>query len=231
MEEQLYLFGEESRVNNSMSIADIINKSLDIKESFGMPTKLLNVLLDEDKKEAFLNFIFAYVDLSKDSFRDYFQSEHSDRDKLKQDYTPNCLCELIARLAPKTNRILDICSGTGALTLGALKIQNIENIQCEEISSRALPVLICNLALRNLSVIVKQKDILTGKIISVYNLTKGEKFSRIEQADETLKNKFDVVISNPPYSLSWEPKHDNRFDGYEIPPLRFQSSLRRCTRL
>lgn len=204
-------------------IAETINRLLNIKESFEMPNRLMEILLSE-RCEKFLQEISGECDLERDCFRDYFQEEHAERDKYKQDFTPDCIVDLIAKLAGNGQRILDECSGTGALTIGMAAKNSGEYYQCEELTSRALPVMICNLALRNINGTVKQKNVLTGETEHVYKLSAGEKFSRISEAENSSEEAFDICISNPPYSLPWEPPTpieaaaEKRFQGYDIPP-------------
>ena len=134
---------------------EAINELFGIKESFELPESLLHKLLNKQEKDelcrAFMQFKF---DMSNDCLRDYFQANNANRNNLKQDYTPDCLCELISELAPKTDEVIDICSGTGALTVGMGR--DIQ-YQCEEISAMSIPVLLFNLALRNLNATVLQK--------------------------------------------------------------------------
>lgn len=275
---------------------DFINELLGITENYKMPDRLLDILLSEDKNN-FLDEIAKAYDFSKDDFRDYFQSEHSNRDKLKQDYTPDCICKIIALLSSDSDECLDVCSGTGALSLGLHSLKKAKAFTCEELSERALPVLICNLALRNVNATVLQKDVLTSEVINKYMLIKGEKYSNVERINvpemqfeaakdklinndkleskdknkeeltnkdksknelnnkdktdnadavqlkylENLENvnnmlttniekelnddikqdenkKYNLIISNPPYSLSWSPKMDKRFKAYALPP-------------
>lgn len=54
----------------------------------------------------------------------------------------------------------------------------------------------------------------------VYKLSKSDEFSDIEVVDTYEENATDVVISNPPYSLKWEPKSDPRFEGYDLAPAK-----------
>ncbi len=199
-----------------------INELLGITESYEMPEKLLSILLSENK-DKFLDNVAGEYDFGKDDFRDYFQQEHGDRDRLKQDYTPDCICKLISLLSQNTNNLLDVCAGTGALTISQWNKNNNTQFYCEELSARAIPMLICNMALRNVNAVVLQKDVLERKITACYKLTKGNKYSYIQiQKIESIVNindiKFDLIISNPPYSLNWEPQADERFFGWSVPP-------------
>lgn len=197
-------------------ISEKINEILKINESYEMPEAMMNMLLSQDK-DKILSQIANNYDFSKDDFRDYFQTEHGDREKYKQDYTPDCICTLLSKLIQNKQTFTDVCSGTGALSISMINSETKE-ISCEELSGRAIPVLICNLALRNVNAIVKQKNIITDKVDNIFVLSHGEKFSNITKSDKEPEEKSNLFISNPPYSLGWEQKRDSRFTGYDLPP-------------
>ena len=195
-----------------------INELIGIKESFELPDKLIKILINEEEKDKLLNKFLEYdIDLKYDFLRDYFQEQHSNRNDLKQDYTPDCICEILSRLKKDNNKILDVCSGTGALTISNLYNNKIY-VQCEELSSRSIPVLLLNLIIRNVDGLVVQKDVLKNEITTIYKLESTDQFSNIKIVDELQEEKFDIIVSNPPYSLGWEPKYDERFYGYELAP-------------
>lgn len=100
---------------------DALNAFLGIHESYQMPDALMSALLDPCKRVELLGMIADEIDGATDPLRDYFQENHANRDAMMQDYTPDCLCELVARLAPSAPRMLDLCAGTGALTLFTAK--------------------------------------------------------------------------------------------------------------
>ena len=197
-------------------ISEKINEILKINESYEMPEAMMNMLLSQDK-DKILSQIANNYDFSKDDFRDYFQTEHGDREKYKQDYTPDCICTLLSKLIQNKQTFTDVCSGTGALSISMINSETKE-ISCEELSGRAIPVLICNLALRNVNAIVNQKNIITDKVDNIFVLSHGEKFSNITKSDKEPEEKSNLFISNPPYSLGWEQKRDSRFTGYDLPP-------------
>lgn len=197
---------------------EAVNELFGIKESFELPEVLLKKLLDKDTKNKLCqDFTQFEFDMRNDCLRDYFQMNNANRSNLKQDYTPDCLCQLISQLAPKTEMVIDICSGTGALTIG---FNRDIQYQCEELSSMSIPILLFNLALRGINAIVLQKNVLLNEIEKVYKLSKNGEFSDIEIIENYEEKKVDVVISNPPYSLKWQPKNDTRFDGYELAPAK-----------
>lgn len=195
-----------------------INELFGINESFELPEVLLKKLLDKKERDKLCNdFMQFEFDIKNDCLRDYFQMNSANRSNLKQDYTPDCLARLISQLVPETDNLIDICAGTGALTIGMSR--NI-NYQCEELSKMSISVLLFNLALRGISAVVLQKNVLLNKIEKIYKLTKNGNYSDIETVENYEEKQTDVVISNPPYSLKWEPKSDVRFEGYELAPAK-----------
>lgn len=193
-----------------------INELFGIKESYELPERLMTTLLDKEKREAVFNEFMEYdFDFSHDCLRDYFQDEHAARSALKQDYTPDCICDLISLLMPETDKIIDICSGTGALTIGTGR--NVY-FQCEEFSKASISVLLFNLAIRGMNALVLQKDVLTKEVKTAFRVQNNGQYSDIEIVEDYEEIKTNVVISNPPYSLKWEPKQDERFAGYPLAP-------------
>lgn len=194
-----------------------INSIFGINESFELPKVLLSKLMNESEKDKLCDKLLQYdFDYKNDCLRDYFQENNANRNALKQDYTPDCLCTLISKLMPETDSVIDICSGTGALTVstGSKDI----NYQCEELSQMSIPILLLNLCIRNLKATVLQKNVLENKIEKVYKLAQGEKYSNITVTNDYEEQTTSCVISNPPYSLPWEPVTDERFIGYELAP-------------
>ena len=197
---------------------EAINDLFGIRESFELPEVLLKKLLNkQEKDELCREFMQFEFDMRNDCLRDYFQRNNANRNALKQDYTPDCLCQLISELTPKTEKVIDICSGTGALTIG---IGRDIQYQCEELSSMSIPVLLFNLALRGINATVLQKNVLLNQTEKVYSVKRNGEFSDIEVLKDFTESKAEVVISNPPYSLKWEPKSDERFQGYELAPAK-----------
>lgn len=157
---------------------EIINELFGIKESFELPQALLAKLLDKAEKDKLCKeFVKQGFNGNNDCLRDYFQENNANRSNLKQDYTPDCLCKLISKLAPKSGKIIDICAGTGALSVG---MDRDSVFQCEELSQMSIPVLLLNLVIRNKDAIVVQKNVLLNEVQKVYKLCKSDEFSDIE---------------------------------------------------
>ena len=150
-------------------------------ESYKIADVLLEMLISEQREKILTEIAEQTTDYTYDGLRDIFQNEHADRKKLKQDYTPDSLTKLISKILPKTSSLGDICAGTGSLNIA---ISTANYTYCEEVSERAIPFLLCNLALRNRRADVVNGNSLTGEINTVYSLMPGERFSSIEVNEE-----------------------------------------------
>ncbi len=187
----------------------------DVKEVFEVPQTLIKKLLSPEQSDLLNRIAAIYGDMQLDQFRDFFQEEGADRKKLKQDYTPDGVAELLARVSVSGKSIADICAGTGSLTIQYLNYHpDVEFVRCEEFSSKVIPFLLINLAIRKIDAEVIHGDSLTQERFAVYAVKDGV----ISQIDKPSDRKVDVVISNPPYSMPWTPISDERFDLYGLAP-------------
>lgn len=203
-----------------------INRIIGINESYEMPEKLMKMILDRNDREyLFDEFMKLENDFSFDWFCDYFQEEHGDRDSFKQDFTPNCVTSLVSKILEKGDKIADICAGTGGLTIKMWEENHNAFFYCEEFSNRAIPILIFNMAIRNMNGEVVHCNCLTGEVKAIYRIIQSEKYSNVEICDLESKEKFDTVVMNPPYSLKWEDaenyKNDDRFVEFGITPKQY----------
>ena len=81
----------------------------------------------------------------------------------------------------KSKRILDICTGSGAIAIVLKKLGGFERVDALDISDKALEV-----ARRN-----------ANELDSDINFLKSDMFSSL-----TCENKYDIIVSNPPYIQS-----------------------------
>ena len=81
----------------------------------------------------------------------------------------------------KSKRILDICTGSGAIAIALKKLGGFERVDALDISDKALEV-----AKRN-----------ANELDSDINFLKSDMFSSL-----TCENKYDIIVSNPPYIQS-----------------------------
>lgn len=196
----------------------ILNDYFNEKEGYKIPQLLTDALLG-DGREALLKYLDEHTpDKFADSLRDDYQNEHGDRDKLKQDFTPDGIVRVVRGIVGDGHRYADICAGTGALTLANMRDRADYTVYAEDFSERTVPFLLANLALRNAEGYVVNGDSLTGEIKALYKLEKSETYSRINIANDEIKDfqppAVDHVIMNPPYSVKWKPRYHRAYDGY-----------------
>lgn len=199
--------------------AETINQIIGINESYQLPDRMMEILLSEEKEKVMDEFMNAGEKLDHDWFTEYFEEEHSNKSKFSQDFTPHSVGRIVAEIAGQAEMIADICAGTGGLTIELWNKNKNAYYHCEEISERALPLLIFNMAIRNMNGEIYHCDTLKLDIMTVYELRKGKKYSEIKYGHpKKLKGEFDTIISNPPYSMPWNGDSDERFKKYGIPP-------------
>lgn len=204
-----------------MITSDKINQLLGIDESYKASTVLMDILSDSQKRETLADqFINEEQDLTFDWFTNYFQEEHSDRKNKKQDFTPDEVVQLVDKLSGDFNTNVDICAGTGGLTIKKWNRNKSGYFYCEEFSDRAIPFLLFNLMLRNVNGFIFHGDSLTRNVKHLYRLTSGNKFSDIQEVNELDTATGNSVVMNPPYSLKWEPTKEmlnqDRFKEYDV---------------
>lgn len=204
-----------------MITSDKINELLGIDESYKASTVLMDILSDSQKRETLADkFINEESDLTFDWFTNYFQEEHSDRKNKKQDFTPDEVVQLVDKLSGDFKTNVDICAGTGGLTIKKWNRNKNGHFYCEEFSDRAIPFLLFNLMLRNVDGFIFHGDSLSRKVKHLYHLTRGNKYSNIQEVNELDAVTGDSVVMNPPYSLKWNPTNgmlnENRFKDYGV---------------
>ena len=118
-------------------------------------------------------------DLTKDWLQMIYQYYMADRKKKKQDFTPACLGELMSKLAGSADTIVDMCAGSGALTIQRWAENPDQKFELYEIDGNVIPYLLYNLALRNIEADVLQGDVLTGDFTARYKIMKGEEYGKV----------------------------------------------------
>ena len=221
-----------------MTIEDIYNV-FDISEFHELRNAIeTNVIYADDSTRCnVLDKLDNVVENKNDDFiRDFFQEYGANRKDMMQDYTPQCVCDLLARIVPNEyDQLTDICSGTGSLSLACVYDSHDGFVICEELSTSVIPILVLNYVFRNRNAIVKEKNVVTNTVAKVYIIEKAQKYSRVTVVDSNTYNNIkqnyekeqsDLIISNPPYSLHWtRDASDKRFDGYDLPPTGYADYL------
>ena len=91
------------------------------------------------------------------------------------------LVEEVLNLGDKNKKILDVCTGSGAIAIALKKLGKFERVDALDISEEALKI-----AKKNAKAL--ECDI---------NFLKSDMFSSL-----TSENKYDIIVSNPPYIQS-----------------------------
>src|SRR5699024_6759861 len=134
------------------------NKQLNIKEAHELPDRLMSIIMDKNTRTNLFNaFVDSGLTTDVDTMNKFFQSEHSDRNSFMQDFTPSSITKVIKTIVGEQESIADICGGVGGLS----NQLEYENIYIEELSKRAVPLLLFVLAIRNKKAIVWNGDSLT----------------------------------------------------------------------
>ncbi len=186
---------------------------------------LFNAVMTAAQNEQMLSAYCDLVDgdLSTDEMQKIFQYHYADRKEKRQDYTPKSLAKLCA-VATKTGGsvVYDLCAGSGALTIQKWTKDPTKTFICEELDEQVIPLLLFNMAVRNMRGWVINRNALTMGTKAVYRLESGERFSKIKKEDNAPDIMADVIISNPPYNIKWDAPDpmfaDERFSGKPIPP-------------
>ena len=161
------------------------NEIFDVSDSYQVPNKLMEILFDKEKREAlFMKLLRANnMNVDFDWFYEYFQNEHADRKNKKQDFTPECVCDLVSKLVMNSKgdngNYYEVCAGTGGIM-----IKHWDNFRrtfspfdykpqyhfavVEELSDRAVPFLLLNMMIRGMNGIVIHGDCLTRECKNAY---------------------------------------------------------------
>lgn len=161
-----------------------VNSILDIDEAYKAPEKMMELMLDEKKRvETFNKFLKISTDMSFDWFHEYFEDEQAERKSKKQDFTPQGVAEILTKLTADDSKenYYEPAAGTGGILItkwwqDCLKDPihkpkfNVASIfthdprsywyHAEEMSDRAIPFLLFNMAIRGMNGVVVQCDVL-----------------------------------------------------------------------
>lgn len=177
-----------------------------------------------NKFDKYAEYESVIGNLSQDMLQKVFQYYEADRKEKMQDYTPPTLARFVGKLteAKDEKTVLDLCAGSGALTIQKWNLNHNFNFVCVELDKKVIPFLLFNLAVRNINATVINGDVLKDEIYNSYIVQKGEKFSTVTITDKTDIPKSDSCISNPPYNIKWQipafAQLEPRFSECELPP-------------
>lgn len=162
---------------------ETVNQILGITESYKASDVLMKAIFNKRERERmFKQFLEHESQLDHDIFHEYFQDEHAERKKHKQDFTPQSISNLLAKLVTPDNgegTTLDVAAGTGGITIAKWQNDRIQVgpfrykpsnyfYQCEELSDRAIPFLLFNLIIRGMNATVVHGDSITREVKQIY---------------------------------------------------------------
>lgn len=176
---------------------------------------LNKILFDKEKREKFyLEILKINSDVSKDTFRDYFEAYGAERKTNQQDYTPDSISKILSVITRGDNKEADysgydMTAGTGSLIIKKWWDDMTEETPftyaphrylylVEEISDNVIPFLIHNLALRGMNCIVIHGDVLERTAKNIYFVQNSKddylQFSDINifPRNETIAKEFKI---------------------------------------
>lgn len=121
--------------------------------------------------------------LSEDFMQKIFQYYLADRKEKMQDYTPISLAKLVGALAGEENNVIDMCAGSGALTIQKWNLDHNKRFLLYEFDENVIPILIFNMAIRNIDAIICHADVLQMEVFKSWKVSKGEKFGIVRECD------------------------------------------------
>lgn len=157
-------------------VTKTINDLLGIKDSYQAPQRIMDILYSgiEDRNKVFMNFLEAFdKNVTYDWFHDYFQDEHADRKKHKQDFTPQSISKLLGEIVgSEGNTYYEPAAGTGGILIERWNQDRMKHTPfdyeprdyyytAEELSDRTIPFLLFNMLIRGMNGNVVQCDVLT----------------------------------------------------------------------
>jgi type I restriction enzyme M protein len=163
-----------------MELKELYNKTMAL---FGISSidelsdRLMKCVLNEDKESSLkLQSDFAQImggDLSEDWLQKIFQYYCADRKDKKQDYTPPTVAKLLGILAGSGNCCIDMCAGSGALTIQKWNLNHDIYFELYEFDENVIPYLLFNMAVRKINCMVYHADVLQMEIFKSYKIQDG----------------------------------------------------------
>lgn len=164
-------------------LTEKVTELLEIEDIDEMSGKLFDIVKLNNSK-VFNDFSeLVENDLSVDWLQMIFQYYQADRKEKMQDYTPKTLADFIGKLAGDSDTIIDMCAGSGALTIQKWNRNHDLEFLLYEFDENVIPFLLFNMAVRNISCTVYHADVLHQEIFHTYKILKGDKYGIFKEVD------------------------------------------------
>lgn len=218
-----------------------INELIGVDDSWKAPEKLFSTLLNSDARiKLFRNFLKYETNMSFDWFHMYFQDEAADRKKKKQDFTPQSVSMIMNKLVNfEDDNYFEPAAGTGGIVIDHYYQECIKQASwdykpsdhyhtLEELSDRAIPFLLFNLAIRGMNATVIQIDSLSREnckgVFFIQNISNDAlDFSSINVMpySEQVRKEFNIKSwSDERYPEHVEDKLGEIFDAKSIKRIK-----------
>lgn len=184
-----------------------------VQESYKLPEIIMDTLLSDQAEDIIRKIKNEDIDI-----RDTFQEEQGDRKELKQDFTPDCICNLVAKLTEKGNCI-DMCSGTGVLSKAVAK-ENGTQVEEYEYSTRTIPFALLDACVNGLEGNISHADCLRNAAWETYAVKQVGDISIPKKTEKREMGMYDNVIMNPPYSMKFPDAEEYQIMGFTIPKAK-----------
>lgn len=161
-------------------LTEKVLKLLNIKDVNDMSKVLLKSV--EDNNVVIFEQFTTLVDndLTVDWLQKIFQYYQADRKEKKQDYTPKSLAMLVGVLAGGGEQVIDMCAGSGALTIQIWNLKHNAKFELYELDEKVIPFLLFNMVVRNIECTVYHANVLNEEIFNTFKIKKGIKFGTLE---------------------------------------------------
>lgn len=181
-----------------------LKRIFEIRENETFSDAIMRVVSSSSSKTYYDRYCELLPDLSNDELRGCWQFWHSDREEKKQDYTSDALADIVAALLEPVagDVVYDCCAGSGALSIGVWRKCKDISLVCEELDEGVVPLLLFNLAVRNITAVVRVCNVLTRECSTQYEISKGAKYGVIQKSLFPSSNlEITKAVSNPPFNL------------------------------
>ena len=169
-----------------MELKELTEKTLElleIKNTDEMSKRLFDIVRNNNVHiyEKFCKLVEN--DLSVDWLQKIFQYYQADRKEKMQDYTPKTLADFIGLLAGDSDTVIDMCAGSGALTIQKWNRNHELKFVLYEFDENVIPFLLFNMALRNIKCKIYHSDVLQNEIFHTYEISQGNKYGIFKEVE------------------------------------------------
>lgn len=171
-----------------MELKDLTEKTISlfkVENPAQLGNALINACDDPKLLESFCELINN--ELETDWLQKIYQYYLADRKEKKQDYTPASIAKLMGMLAGDSEKVVDMCAGSGALIIQKWSQNKNTEFTAIEIDGEVIPFLLFNMVIRNIRCDVLKMNALTDNDPDeAWRIEKGERFGRIVNYKPTI---------------------------------------------